>query len=365
MLKLTTPVIKQANSSAYILTTGLAPASTSQSNYKPTDFLKGIYQNGGKDYFDGVAMHPYSSGMYPDHQATWNAWQQMDNTFGGTQDSLRSVMITNGDEAKKIWATEYGIPTGGTDDKSVSQSEQALILKKAFELWKTYPWAAVLTWYNYKDVNTGGSSIHDNYGLTKTDGTPKESLAMYRQLMSDFSISPTATIAPTGKDTPTPLPPPPSPTPTIRPTNTPTPLPPPPSPTRTPTPTPIPPTPTRTPTPTPTPLPPPPTATPTPTQTPQPQGVGLLGSYYRNSDFTLVKYQRMPYQRIDSMVDFNWEYGSPVGVNGTNSFAVRWTGFITIKTPGAYLFYTRADDGTRLRVNNKLIVDDWGDHSAR
>lgn len=40
----------------------------------------------------------------------------------------------------------------------------------------------------------------------------------------------------------------------------------------------------------------------------------------------------------------------------------RYTGFIRVTEPGQYTFYTRSDDGSRLRIGTQLVVDNWGVH---
>lgn len=62
--------------------------------------------------------------------------------------------------------------------------------------------------------------------------------------------------------------------------------------------------------------------------------------------------------RDDANVDFNWGAGSPLtGINHDN-FSVRWTRNVTFQ-PARYRFTARVDDGVRLWVNNRLIIDKW------
>src|SRR5687767_3276688 len=89
-------------------------------------------------------------------------------------------------------------------------------------------------------------------------------------------------------------------------------------------------------------------------------GNGLTGVYYNNSDFTGVSQTR-----TDATVNFNWGAGAPSSAMGADTYAVRWTGKVETGRVGDYTFYTRADDGVRLWVNGKLVVDDFTLHSAR
>lgn len=85
---------------------------------------------------------------------------------------------------------------------------------------------------------------------------------------------------------------------------------------------------------------------------------GLQGEYYDNKDFTDHKVSR-----IDPQIDFEWGSGSPDSQIGTSDFSVRWTGWVKPVSTGTYTFYTRSDDGVRLRVNGVNIIDNWTNHS--
>jgi hypothetical protein len=46
-------------------------------------------------------------------------------------------------------------------------------------------------------------------------------------------------------------------------------------------------------------------------------------------------------------------------------FAVRWTGKLEAPRPGNYTLHTLSDDGVRLWIDGRLVIDDWTDHSAK
>jgi hypothetical protein len=54
-------------------------------------------------------------------------------------------------------------------------------------------------------------------------------------------------------------------------------------------------------------------------------------------------------------------YGMPMG--GAKSFSVRWSGTVKPKHSERYTFYTVSDDGVRLWVNDRPVVDNWTDHA--
>ena len=49
----------------------------------------------------------------------------------------------------------------------------------------------------------------------------------------------------------------------------------------------------------------------------------------------------------------------------SNSFSIRYTGFINIETSETYTFYTNSDDGSKLFIDNTEIVNNDGNHGAR
>ena len=109
------------------------------------------------------------------------------------------------------------------------------------------------------------------------------------------------------------------------------------------------------PAPTPTPL--PPTATPPPI-TPTPVVYNWRGEYFSNTSLSgtpvLV--------RDDTAVNFNWDNGSPHTDLPADNFSARWTRSLHFDG-GTYRFYAHADDGVRLWVDNRLVIDEW--HDAR
>ena len=85
--------------------------------------------------------------------------------------------------------------------------------------------------------------------------------------------------------------------------------------------------------------------------------VGLQGVYFDNSNFTGTTKSR-----VDSQVNFSWS-AAPISGIGADTFSVRWTGKVTPQTSEKYTFYVTSDNGARLWVNHKLIIDNWTSHS--
>lgn len=65
----------------------------------------------------------------------------------------------------------------------------------------------------------------------------------------------------------------------------------------------------------------------------------------------------------DASINFDWGKGSPEGLPN-DRFSIRFTGKIEPTTTGVYSFTTTSDDGVRLWVDGKLLVDHWDLHAA-
>ena len=90
---------------------------------------------------------------------------------------------------------------------------------------------------------------------------------------------------------------------------------------------------------------------------PNPNGTGLLGVYYDNQDFTSPRVART------EAVNFDWGVGAPAPGVGVDTFSVRWTGKVVPRYTDVYRIFTVSDDGVRLWIDGRLIVNEWYDHA--
>jgi hypothetical protein len=95
---------------------------------------------------------------------------------------------------------------------------------------------------------------------------------------------------------------------------------------------------------------------------------GLVGEYFEGiSNFkslTKVPADKQPFfVRVDSQINFAEVEGDFYESHLTENFGVRWTGAIHIDKPGRYTFDLRSDDGSRLSINGKIVVDHSRPHS--
>jgi hypothetical protein len=183
MLRAGYNAVKAASPEATVLLGGL-----SKSDFA---YLEGVYRAGGGDYFDAVAVQPYTYGVDPTD--SWNGvhdWEDPDrisvNAFPAIQEVRRS-MVAFGDEEKSVWLTEFGYSTT-TQDGGVSAATQAEFLTKAYRYVERFPWVKALFWYSAR--NSPFYEDRDEYearfGLATTGWSLKQSYWALRAYALDL-----------------------------------------------------------------------------------------------------------------------------------------------------------------------------------
>lgn len=86
----------------------------------------------------------------------------------------------------------------------------------------------------------------------------------------------------------------------------------------------------------------------------RPAGTGLQASYYNG-----INFEQLVLRRRDAAIDFDWKKQPPVPGLGGEYFSVRWEGYLLAPTTGEYEFSTVMDDGLRVWVGGKRIIDAW------
>lgn len=79
------------------------------------------------------------------------------------------------------------------------------------------------------------------------------------------------------------------------------------------------------------------------------------GEYYNNR-FLLG---RPVFTRYDPEIDFDFGTGAPGPGVGDDNFSIRWTRRVYFSTTGTYEFGARTDDGVRLWVDDRPVIDEW------
>ncbi len=97
---------------------------------------------------------------------------------------------------------------------------------------------------------------------------------------------------------------------------------------------------------------------------------GLIGEYFdlgdAVEDFPKIPADRKPtIKRVDKNIDFRSTESTFPGTKLQSHFAIRWTGKIKAPKDGKYTFYLESDDGSRLLIDGKQVVDNGGLHEMR
>ena len=96
-----------------------------------------------------------------------------------------------------------------------------------------------------------------------------------------------------------------------------------------------------------------PSPTPVPTSSPSTSAL-WRGAYYANADLS----DEPLFVRNDAGINFHWGLRSPDTRLNTDHFSVRWTRTVNFRG-GLYRFTMTADDGTRVWVDDELVIDQW------
>jgi hypothetical protein len=89
-----------------------------------------------------------------------------------------------------------------------------------------------------------------------------------------------------------------------------------------------------------------------------PAGDGLLALYYDNPDWkSWPVFSAVDAEPSTAQVVRRWNNAPPV------AFSVVWTGYLSVVRSGLYDFATTSDDGSRLFIDDQLVVDNGGPHA--
>lgn len=102
----------------------------------------------------------------------------------------------------------------------------------------------------------------------------------------------------------------------------------------------------------------------------QGSGTGLLGQYYGQDE----KLSTVSFTQKDPFINYSLANKSNSITQTQNSwpsylkrekFSVKWIGRIKAPVTGTYIFNTYSDDGVRLRINDKWIIDNFTVHAGK
>ncbi len=87
-------------------------------------------------------------------------------------------------------------------------------------------------------------------------------------------------------------------------------------------------------------------------------GTGLAGTYYNNTNFT-----GKSVTRFDARIYYDFTKSPPPAGVTPSTYSVRWNASIRPAFSETYTFYTKSDEGIRVWVNHKLLIDNWKPHA--
>lgn len=95
---------------------------------------------------------------------------------------------------------------------------------------------------------------------------------------------------------------------------------------------------------------------------------GLVAEFFNigkpMEQFPAIAADRKPdLRRIDPKINYEQTSETFPGTDMADHFYVRWTGKVRISKDSKYTFFTESDDGSRLWIDGKVIVDNGGLHA--
>lgn len=161
---------KEVNPECIILNGGLSKSAVFA--------LKEIYKNGGKGYFDILAIHPFANPLN----------EYAVSRVRGIYRGCRKVMQDNGDAHKRIWFTEIGCPgvkipgkkNTWWEGRSPTEKEQAAWVRYIFSEFITYEGVDKIFWAFFRDTNDHFHNGVDNFGLVRWDFGKKPAFFAYK-----------------------------------------------------------------------------------------------------------------------------------------------------------------------------------------
>ena len=88
---------------------------------------------------------------------------------------------------------------------------------------------------------------------------------------------------------------------------------------------------------------------------------GLQAEFFANENLSGAP----AFTRTDANIDFDWDQNSPAPGFPRTHFSARWTGTIEVPASGGDMkLATLEDDGARVWIDGKLVIDAWGPHAS-
>jgi polysaccharide biosynthesis protein PslG len=159
LLRVVYPVVKAIDPTAIFIAGAIGG--------RDLDWLSAMLSEGALGSFDAISIHPYNFGR---QVRSGDAWRQ---------DMLATESVihryTNGRDLP-LYITEMGWPTfSGTN--GISEQEAATNLAQMFLLARTMKFLKGIWWYEFRDDGWDETNKENDFGLVRSDLTPKAAFA--------------------------------------------------------------------------------------------------------------------------------------------------------------------------------------------
>ena len=81
---------------------------------------------------------------------------------------------------------------------------------------------------------------------------------------------------------------------------------------------------------------------------------GLKAKYFTNTNC-----EGVPIERVDSEINFDWNEKAPMPSFPRYGYSAIWEGWLRIPVDANYTFYLTSDDGSRLWIDEEMIISNW------
>jgi polysaccharide biosynthesis protein PslG len=172
LLKNVYPAIKEIDPACKVLMGGIS----NKIQYS----LKRMYENGAKDYFDIVNMHPFGNPCEEDPiKKVYFIYK-----------AVRDVMEKYGDSKKRIWFTEIGCPGVKTPSRRIGwwfgqapdEYIQADWVRMIYDNCLRWEGVDKVFWAFFRDTDRHFKSAVDYFGLVRNDFSEKPSYEAYKKM---------------------------------------------------------------------------------------------------------------------------------------------------------------------------------------
>ncbi len=194
LLQAVYPAIKEADPDALVMAGGLSTTGGGgEGAMGDLDYIQGIYDAGGRGYFDALSSHPYGFGHDPDYEDQWGL-------FFSRVVAQHEVMAANNDGETPLWITEVGwvLESGwdlGEHQKwVVSEEQQAEYLVRAcYKANDEWPWAGAIFLFNLDFSSVPwyeSQQIMRWYSIINPDRSPRLAYTRLRMMVRGIGGQP-------------------------------------------------------------------------------------------------------------------------------------------------------------------------------